>query len=260
MVATLLTVLWHGLLLGLILQVEELTYDQLGHLVRVRVRFKVRAASALHLSICAPQVSSTPPYLEAISLMASSVTWEAIGVPRYTMRLLRSSDGMSGGGPIRIPSTMMPPALDDCMATPPALISHDDSDDVGTLLRLERRTERPRTPASYTRADEPGNKPRSRRRPPRPCSIAYSATATPILLTLLWSRFSPPHYPCICISRQPVADFALETAHCSLPQVQLRRRDMLFSAAQEAISKGTRRARGLQRWNLRRSFRVRRPG
>ena len=79
---------------------------------------------------------------------------------------------MSGGGPIRIPSTMMPPpALDDCIATPPALISHDDSDAVGTLLRLERRAERPRTPASYTRADEPGNKP-SRRRPARPCISA----------------------------------------------------------------------------------------
>lgn len=100
---------------------------------------------------------------------------------------------MSGGGPIRIPSTMMPPALDDCMATPPALISHDDSDDVGTLLRLERRTERPRTPASYTRADEPGNKPRSRRRPPRPCSIAYSATATPISYLLPFGLGFHPH-------------------------------------------------------------------
>ena len=79
---------------------------------------------------------------------------------------------MSGGGPTRIPSTMMlPPALDDCIATPPALISHDDSDAVGTLLRLERRAERPRTPASYTRADEPGNKPSRRRRPPRPCML-----------------------------------------------------------------------------------------
>ena len=123
---------------------------------------------ALHLSIGAPQVSSTPP----LSLIMSSVTWELIGVPRYTMRLLRSSDGMSGGGPTRIPSTMMlPPALDDCIATPPALISHDDSDAVGTLLRLERRAERPRTPASYTRADEPGNKPSRRRRPPRPCML-----------------------------------------------------------------------------------------
>ena len=60
--------LWHGLLLGLILQVEELTDDELGHLVRVRVRVEVRVASALYLSRGAPQVSSTPPYLEAIAI------------------------------------------------------------------------------------------------------------------------------------------------------------------------------------------------
>tara|TARA_B100000767_G_C19532413_1_gene437189 strand:+ start:339 stop:503 length:165 start_codon:yes stop_codon:yes gene_type:complete len=53
--------LWHGLLLGLILQVEELTDDELGHLVRVRVRVEVRVASALYLSRGAPQVTSTPP-------------------------------------------------------------------------------------------------------------------------------------------------------------------------------------------------------
>ena len=32
-------------------------------------------------------------------------------MPRYTMRLLRSSEGMSGGGPMRAPSIMPPPEL-----------------------------------------------------------------------------------------------------------------------------------------------------
>ena len=37
--------------------------------------------------------------------MISSETEAARGMPRYTMRLLRRRDGMSGGGPIRVPST-----------------------------------------------------------------------------------------------------------------------------------------------------------
>ena len=142
------------LLLRLVLQVEELANNQLGHLVRSGAGVKDEA------------IAMRPGrHRAATKSLSPWVTWAAIGMPRYTMRLLRSSDGMSGGGPSRCPSTMMPPpAAVDCISTPPSLISHDESDAVGTLLRLARRAGRPRTPASYTRANEPGNKPSSRKR------------------------------------------------------------------------------------------------
>ena len=161
------------LLLRLVLQVEELANDQLGHLLRRGAGVKARPASALHLSggvttgiIDHEAIAMRPGrHRAATKSLSPWVTWAAIGMPRYTMRLLRSSDGMSGGGPSRCPSTMMPPpAAVDCISTPPSLISHDESDAVGTLLRLARRAGRPRTPASYTRANEPGNKPSRRRR------------------------------------------------------------------------------------------------
>ena len=54
--------------------------------------------------------------------MMSSVTCALSGNPRYTIRWFSSIDGMSGGGPIRAPSTICPldaPAALAPMRRPP---------------------------------------------------------------------------------------------------------------------------------------------
>lgn len=50
----------------------------------------------------------------------TKLTWLLMGEPRYTIRLFSSIDGMSGGGPMRTPSIMPPPAP-AARATGPAI-------------------------------------------------------------------------------------------------------------------------------------------